>query len=66
MALSVAEIKKFISDDIGSEKKRKAAVGERYYNGEHDILKSRLFYFNADGKLVEDTVQTSRLSIPSS
>lgn len=59
MALSVAEIKKFISDDMGSEKKRKAAVGERYYNGEHDILKSRLFYFNTDGKLVEDTTRAN-------
>ena len=59
MALSVSEIKKFISDDMGSEKKRKAAVGERYYNGEHDILKSRLFYFNADGKLVEDTTRAN-------
>ena len=59
MALSVAEIKKFISDDMGSEKKRKAAVGERYYNGEHDILKSRLFYFNADGKLVEDKTRAN-------
>ena len=59
MALTVSEIKKFISDDKGSEKKRKAAVGERYYNGEHDILKSRLFYFNADGKLVEDTTRAN-------
>lgn len=59
MALSVSEIKKFISDDMGSEKKRKAAVGERYYNGEHDILKSRLFYFNADGKLVEDKTRAN-------
>ena len=59
MALSISEIKKFISDDKGSEKKRKAAVGERYYNGEHDILKSRLFYFNADGKLVEDTTRAN-------
>ena len=61
MALSVAEIKKFIDDDTGSTKKRKAAVGERYYHGEHDILKSRLFYFNADGKLVEDN--TDRKSV---
>lgn len=59
MALSIAEIKKFIADDMGSDKKRKAAVGERYYNGEHDILKSRLFYFNADGKLVEDTTRAN-------
>ena len=59
MALTTSEIKKFISDDMGSEKKRKAAVGERYYHGEHDILKSRLFYFNADGKLVEDTTRAN-------
>ena len=59
MALSVAEIKRFIDDDISSEKKRRAAEGERYYNAEHDILKSRLFYFNADGKLVEDTTRAN-------
>lgn len=59
MALSIAEIKKFIDDDRTSDKKRRAAVGERYYNGEHDILKSRLFYFNADGKLVEDTTRAN-------
>jgi SPP1 family phage portal protein len=59
MALSVAEIKKFIADDTASEKKRRAAVGARYYNSEHDILKSRLFYFNAEGKLVEDTTRAN-------
>lgn len=59
MALTIQEIKKFISDDMGSEKKRRAAVGERYYNAEHDILKNRLFYFNADGKLVEDTTRAN-------
>ena len=59
MALSVAEIKRFIDEDIVSEKKRRAAVGQRYYEGEHDILKSRLFYFNADGKLVEDTTRAN-------
>lgn len=59
MALTIQEIKKFISDDMGSEKKRRAAVGQRYYESEHDILKSRLFYFNADGKLVEDTTRAN-------
>lgn len=52
--LSVSEIKRFIEEDICSEKKKKAAEGQRYYEAEHDILKCRLFYFNADGKLVED------------
>jgi SPP1 family phage portal protein len=59
MALSIAEIKKFIADDSASEKKRRAAVGQRYYEAEHDILKSRLFYFNADGNLVEDTTRAN-------
>ena len=57
--LSIAEIKKFIDDDIASDKKKKAEVGQKYYDGEHDILKSRLFYFNADGNLVEDTTRSN-------
>lgn len=59
MALSIAEIKRFISDDMSSEKKRRAAVGQRYYEADHDILKCRLFYYNADGKLVEDTTRSN-------
>lgn len=59
MALSVAEIKRFISDDAASEKKRRAAVGQRYYEAEHDILKCRLFYWNTDEKLVEDTTRSN-------
>ncbi len=57
--LSVSEIKRFIDDDISSEKKRLAAVGQRYYEAEHDILKCRLFYFNTDGELVEDKTRTN-------
>lgn len=57
--LSVAEIKKFIDDDISSERKRLAAVGQRYYEADHDILKCRLFYYNADGKLEEDTMRSN-------
>lgn len=57
--LTESEIKKFISDDIASTRKRLAGVGQRYYEGEHDILKNRLFYFNADGKLVEDTTRSN-------
>lgn len=59
MALSVSEIKRFIQDDAASEKKRLAAVGQRYYEATHDILKCRLFYYNADGKLVEDTTRSN-------
>lgn len=57
--LSIAEIKKFIEDDINSDKKKKAAEGQRYYDAEHDILKHRLFYFDSDGNLVEDTTRAN-------
>lgn len=57
--LSVAEIKKFIDEDIKSDKKKKAAEGMRYYEAEHDILKCKFFYFNSDGKVVEDTVRSN-------
>ena len=57
--LTVGEIKRFIDDDSASEKKRFAAVGERYYNAEHDILKCRFFYFNTDGNVVEDKMRSN-------
>ena len=61
--LTTAEIKQFIQDDIASEKKRLAKIGERYAEGEHDILRCRLFYYNADGNLVEDKTR-SNIKIP--
>ena len=57
--LSFGEIKRFIDDDNSSEKKRLAAVGQRYYEAKHDILKCRLFYYNADGELVEDQARSN-------
>lgn len=63
--LSVAEIKRFITDDMASEKKRLAAVGQRYYEAEHDIMNCRLFYYNADGVLTEDKYRSNiRISHP--
>lgn len=59
MALSVEEIKRFIREDSASEKKRRAAVGQRYYEAEHDILNCRLFYYNDIGDLVEDTTRSN-------
>ena len=57
--LSVNEIKSFIENDRTSNKKMFACVGERYYNADHDIMKSRMFYYNNDGKLVEDTLRAN-------
>ena len=52
--LTTEEIKLFIDEDASSTKKQFARIGERYFNGEHDIKKLRLFYYNSDGQLVED------------
>ena len=52
--LSIDEIKQFIQDDSASEKKKFARKGQAYYEGDHDIKDYRLFYYNADGELVED------------
>lgn len=57
--LTTAEIKQFIDDDASSEVKKLAQVGQDYYEGKHDILKHQMFYFNDDGKLVEDTVRAN-------
>ena len=57
--LSVAEIKRFIDEDSTSEKKRFAAVGQKYYDANHDIMQCRLFYYNADGVLTEDTMRSN-------
>ena len=63
--LTEAEIKQCIEDDITSEKKRLATVGQRYYEGEHDILNYRVFYYDTDGILVEDKARSnSRICHP--
>lgn len=63
--LKEAEIKRLIDEDALSEKKRKAEVGQRYYEAEHDILQYRMFYYNTDGVLVEDRARAnSRICHP--
>lgn len=63
MALTPAEIKQFIDEDAGSTKKLFAKKGQSYYDGDHDIKDFRLFYYNADGNLVEDKYR-SNIRIP--
>lgn len=63
LVLTVEEIGRFMSDDESSERKRIACVGQRYYEGEHDILKYKLYYTQADGTLVEDKTR-SNIKIP--
>lgn len=63
--LNPKEIKALIDADRNSEKKQRAAIGQRYYEAQHDILSYRMFYFNDDGELIEDTTSANnRISHP--
>lgn len=57
--LTPEEIKKFIDEDDASPLKQRAKEGQRYYEGEHDILDYRMFYWNDDGNLVEDKTRSN-------
>lgn len=57
--LSIEEIKVFIDDDNSSERKRQARVGQKYYDGEHDIMNYKLFYYDADGEVQEDKTRSN-------
>lgn len=57
--LKVEEIGRFINNDIQSDKKRKAEAGKNYYEGNHDIKNYKLYYFNNDGQLIEDTTRSN-------
>lgn len=48
-------ILKMINQDLLSDKKQKAKIGERYYEAEHDIKDYKVYYVDDDGRLVEDT-----------
>ena len=50
--LTDAEILQFIQDDAISEKKRLAKIGQAYYEGNHDIKNYKLYYYDANGKLI--------------
>lgn len=57
--LSIDEIKQFITDDLSDERKQYAKIGQRYYEAEHDILKTRMFYFNDSEELIEDVYRSN-------
>lgn len=57
--LSESKILQFIQDDATSEKKCFAKTGLRYYEGDHDILRYKLYYFDANGNLVEDKTRSN-------
>ena len=57
--LKPEEIKTFIDNDKASKKKQLARVGQRYYEGDHEIKKFRIFFIDADGKLQEDKTKSN-------
>ena len=57
--LTESEIYGLIQEDVSSSRKRSASIGYKYYEGQHDILNYKLYYYNADGKLVEDTTRSN-------
>ena len=57
--LSIEEIRYFMEQDRGSDKKRLAKKGADYYEARHDIKDYRLFYYDADGNLREDTTRSN-------
>lgn len=61
--LKETEILEFINEDKLSDKKKLAKIGQRYYDGEHDIQNYRLFYYDANGELQEDKTR-SNIKIP--
>lgn len=61
--LTIDEIRQFLNEDAGSQLKQAAEIGQRYYDGQHDILDYRMFYYNSEGELVEDEYR-SNLKIP--
>lgn len=63
--LTKEELKLFIDEDMASVKKQQALTGARYYDAEHDIKNCRLFFYNSDGQLVEDTTRAN-VKIPHS
>lgn len=63
--LSISEIRTFIDNDTTSSRKLNAKIGRNYYEGKHDILNYRMFYYDADGVLTEDKYRTnSRICHP--
>lgn len=57
--LKLSEIKHFIEEDRTSRKKKMAEQGQKYYEGEHKIMGSLIFYIDADGNIKDDTLRSN-------
>ena len=57
--LTPEKIKSLIESDYNSDKKRFARIGQRYYEGDHDIRRYRVFFIDKDGKAQEDKTKSN-------
>ena len=57
--LKLEEIRIFLDQDKASTKKHFARMGQRYYDGDHDIRDYRVFFIDAEGKLQEDKYRSN-------
>lgn len=63
--LKISEIKQFIDEDNASMRKQNARKGLQYYEGKHDIKDYKIFCFDENGMLKEDTTRSNeRISHP--
>ena len=61
--LKPSEIDNFLNTDLTNKEKRQAKIGQRYYEGKHDILNYKLYIPDKDGHYIEDTTR-SNIKIP--
>lgn len=57
--LQIQEIKQIIEKEKTSSFQKNAKTGQRYYDGHNDIENYKLFYYDANGNLVEDRTRSN-------
>lgn len=57
--LTVEAIRTYIDNDVGNHKKQLAKVGQKYYEGQHDIKQYKIMFLDKDGQLQEDKVKSN-------
>ena len=61
--LKIEEVEAFLTKDLSNKEKRQAKIGQRYYEGKHDILNYKLYIPDKDGHYIEDKTR-SNIKIP--
>lgn len=64
ITIEASKIKEIINNDYNSREKSAARVGQRYYEGKHDILNYKIYYYTGgengtEGRLVEDKTRSN-------